>query len=86
MPILATFFGIVVRIFHDDHNPPHIHVEYAEYEAIIEIKTGKMLEGKLPSRAKKLLEEWRKLHVREMEKAWVDAKANKMPGRIAPLE
>jgi hypothetical protein len=86
MPILSTFFGIIVRIFHGDHNPPHIHVEYAEDEAIIEIKSGRMLDGKLPPRAKKLIEEWRKMHVKDLEKAWTDASANKMPTRIAPLK
>ncbi len=86
MPILSAFFGIVVRIFHGDHNPPHIHVAYAEKEAIIEIRSGKVLEGKLPPRARKLLEEWRQMHLREIERAWDDAKANKMPVRIAPLE
>ncbi len=86
MPILSTFFGIIVRVFHGDHNPPHIHVEYAEYEAIIEIKTGKMLEGKLPPRAKTLVEEWRTIHIKDLDKARLDACANKMPTRIAPLK
>jgi hypothetical protein len=86
MPILSTFFGIIVRIFHGDHNPPHVHVVYAEKEAIIEIRSGKILDGKLPPRAKKLVEEWRKLHLKELEKAWTDAINNKMPSRIAPLE
>lgn len=86
MPILSTFFGIIVRIFHGDHNPPHIHVEYSEYEAIIDIKSGKIIEGNLPIRAKKLMKEWHKLHSKELEKAWDDVKANKIPSRIAPLE
>jgi hypothetical protein len=28
MPTLSTFFGIIIRMWHDDHPPPHIHVEY----------------------------------------------------------
>ena len=35
MPILSIFFGIVVRMWHDDHPPPHIHVEYQGFEALV---------------------------------------------------
>ena len=42
MPILSTFFGIVIRMFHGDHNPPHFHAYYSEDEAIIEINSGKI--------------------------------------------
>ncbi len=52
MPILSTFFGIVIRMFHGDHNPPHFNAYYSEYEAIIEISSGKIISGKLPNRAK----------------------------------
>ena len=45
-----------------------------------------MLEGKLPPRAKTLVEEWRTLHIKDLDKAWLDACANKMPTRIAPLK
>jgi len=34
MPILSVFFGIIVRMWHDDHPPPHIHVEYQGFEAL----------------------------------------------------
>jgi len=40
VPVISVFFGIVVRLFHDDHNPPHFHVEYGERRAVIEIATG----------------------------------------------
>ena len=31
MPILAAFFGMMIRVFHADHEPPHIHVQYVEF-------------------------------------------------------
>ena len=86
MPILSTFFGIIVRVFHSDHSPPHIHVEYSGSEAVVEIRTGKFLAGNLPLRAKKLFEEWRKIHTKDLEKAWGAAQANRMPERIEPLK
>lgn len=50
------FFGILIRLYHGDHNPPHLHATYGEFEAIIEIKTGKLLEGRLPPKALKLVQ------------------------------
>ena len=28
MPEISRFFGIIIRMFFDEHNPPHIHAEY----------------------------------------------------------
>jgi hypothetical protein len=28
MPVIATFFGIVIRMYFADHAPPHFHAEY----------------------------------------------------------
>ena len=39
MPEASRFYGIVVRIFYDDHNPPHLHAEYSEHEVLININT-----------------------------------------------
>ncbi len=58
MPIISYFFGIYIRMYHDDHNPPHFHAEYQGYEALIEIKSGNILEGELPKRAFKIIREW----------------------------
>lgn len=86
MPIVSTFYGITVRIYVPDHNPPHVHVSYAEFTAVIEIRTGKLLSGQLPSRSLKLFEEWRKIHVDELIAAFNDATNMTPPGRIDPLD
>lgn len=86
MPVLSTFFGILVKMFHDDHNPPHFHVEYGEFHALVDIESGALLAGKLPKRAGQLVGEWRQLHVDELRRAWVDAQAGKQPRRIRPLD
>lgn len=52
MPTLSEFFGIVIRMYYDDHNPPHFHAYYGEYEALISIETLELLEGSLPRRVK----------------------------------
>lgn len=52
MPEISRFYGIIIRMFYIDHNPPHFHVLYQENEALIDIETLEILEGSLPKRAK----------------------------------
>jgi hypothetical protein len=58
MPEVSRFYGIVVRIFYDDHNPPHFHAEYGEHEVLVNINTLAFLGGSLPARALGLVTEW----------------------------
>lgn len=48
MPTLSIFFGIIIKMRHDDHPPPHIHVEYQGFTALVEISTGNIIAGDLP--------------------------------------
>jgi hypothetical protein len=72
-------------MFHEDHAPPHFHVEYAECRAVVEIESGRLLAGKLPNRCLSLVEEWRKLHLAEIRRAWETTQKSKPPKRIKPL-
>lgn len=60
MPVISRFYGMIVKMYFiaSEHNPPHIHVVYGEYLGIIEIRTGKMLEGDLPNKALAIVQEW----------------------------
>ena len=49
-----------------EHNPPHIHALYGEYIGAIDIRTSDMLEGDLPKRALKMVQEWVSQHEREL--------------------
>lgn len=86
MPILSYFFGIYIRMFYNDHAPPHFHVEYQGYKVLIAIETGAVVRGQLPRQAMKLVEEWRQLHRLELNQAWELAKNYQNPQKIAPLE
>jgi hypothetical protein len=85
VPVLSTFFGIVIRMFYEDHAPSHFHVEYAEFKAVVDIESGKILAGRLPKRCASLVEEWRGAHVDELHDAWQAAQNSKAPKRIKPL-
>ena len=70
MPVISSFFGIYIRMYHADHAPPHIHVEYQGHEALVEISTGHILEGGLPKKAAKLVGDWWLSHQAELADNW----------------
>jgi hypothetical protein len=53
-------------MFYDEHNPPHFHATYGEFNAEIEINELSILAGKLPSRALGLVIEWASIHQSEL--------------------
>ena len=51
MPEISRFFGIIVQIYYNDHEPPHFHVCYSGQKALIDIATLDLLRGSLSPRA-----------------------------------
>ena len=87
MPELSRFYNIVIKmIFSDDgqHNKPHFHVYYAEYDASVGID-GELLAGKLPVKQLKLVHAWAAIHEEELYAAWNKAVRNEPFGKIEPL-
>jgi hypothetical protein len=85
MPEVSRFYGIVIKIFYDDHHPPHFHAEYGEYEVLVNIATLAILSGSVPARALGLITEWAALHQEELRVAWRRASQLQPPGKIEPL-
>lgn len=69
MPEISHFLGIIIFMNFNDHNPPHFHARYGDYQMTIEIETG-IIEGKFPPRSMKLVQEWRELHIDELLNIW----------------
>lgn len=86
MPEISRFYGIIIRMFYNDHNPPHFHAIYQEFEAVIDIKTLEILEGSLPKRAKTLAIEWAIEHREELMNNWEKARNHIVLDKIKPLE
>lgn len=84
MPTLARFYGITMRMYYQqsEHNPPHVHAQYGDMSAEIEIKTGEILDGNLPKKILALVSEWVHLHQEELIAVWDTQEFKK----IAPLE
>ena len=85
MPEISRFYGIVIKMYFDDHDPSHFHAEYAEDEAVISIETLAVIAGRLRPRALGLVAEWAALHQKELREAWLKAKNLEPTGKIAPL-
>ncbi len=86
MPEISRFLGIVIAMYYNDHNPPHFHAKYGEFEAIISIETGELVDGRLPPRVLGLVQEWRECHVSELTEDWCLARERKALKKIEPLE
>ena len=86
MPTISEFFGILIRMYYDDHNPPHFHAYYGEHQALISIQTLEVLEGSLPRRVKALVIEWAIDHREELKEDWRLAEMHESLKKIAPLE
>ena len=86
MPTISVFFGIIIRMYFNDHAPPHFHALYGENEATIVIETLEILDGSLPKRAFGLVREWAEMHRGELLRDWELCRTKQQPLKIAPLE
>lgn len=73
-------------MFTNDHPPPHIHARYGGDEACFTIDDGEMIEGKLPLRARRLVQEWISLHMAELAAGWELARNSELPKEIGGLD
>jgi hypothetical protein len=85
MPTISAFYGIVIKMFFNDHAPPHFHAEYAEFKATVDIGSLQVLEGQLPRRALDLVLDWAELHWEELLSDWNLYREKQAPKPIAPL-
>ena len=88
MPVLSTFFGIIIRMYKEiggKHNMPHIHVEYSGEELVIALD-GTILEGEIPKNKMKLLEAWMEIHREDLEANWSLLSNGDQFFRIDPLK
>ncbi len=86
MPEISRFFGIVIKMFYNDHDPSHFHAEYAGSEALIVIESLEVYRGELPRRALAMVLEWAALHRAALREDWSMAHGGELPRPIAPLE
>jgi hypothetical protein len=85
MPQISYFLGVIIRMFYRDHNPPHFHAVYADFEGIIDIEKNEIIGGELPPRVLVLVKEWSAIHKVELMDNWERARQQESLKDIAPL-
>lgn len=85
MPRISAFYGIVIWMYYDDHNPPHFHASYGERWAVFGIASGQGMAGSLPGRARRMVEEWAAQHRDELLADWSRAHSDEPLLLIEPL-
>jgi len=86
VPVISAFFGVVIRMFYQEHEPPHFHAEHRGEQATFNLD-GELIAGSIRSRrARRFIEEWTSLHRRELEANWERMKAGRPLERIEPLQ
>jgi len=85
MPEICRFYGIVIAMFYDEHNPPHFHAKYGGRKVVVDIRSLSALEGKFPARALGMVVEWASQHQAELLENWELARKEQTPKKIQPL-
>lgn len=86
MPEVSRFFGIVIAMYYNDHEPAHFPVRYGERKAVIDIETLGVLRGMLTPRSLSLVVDWAAQHREELMANWLRARNQEPLAKIAPLE
>ncbi|QAY33107.1 DUF4160 domain-containing protein [Bifidobacterium pullorum subsp. gallinarum] len=85
MPVISMFFGIIVRMYADDHNPPHVHVSYQGNEAAFTFD-GELINGDLPRKQRHMVQGWIAMHEDDLRASWEIAHEGEQPYPIEPLK
>jgi hypothetical protein len=80
MPVIARFYGILVKMYFKEHGIPHFHAIYNEFNGVFNIETLEMIEGDLPGKAKQLVLEWAKMYKNELNDMWKTQHFQQLPG------
>lgn len=86
MPEICRFFGIVIRMYFDEHGAPHFHAIYGRHKVSVAIEGLTLLSGSLPPRALGMVLEWAVLHREELRENWERMRQNEPPRKLRPLQ
>jgi hypothetical protein len=86
VPTIAYFLGIAVRMFFNDHDPPHFHVRYQQFRARVRVEDGAIIDGRLPPTVTRLVKEWTQLRRDALMRNWMAARTDQQLEWIEGLE
>jgi len=85
MPEISRFLGIIIKMYYNEHNPPHFHAQYNDKMGVFTINELQMIEGDLPKKIIPLVLEWAFEHRNELLEDWNLAEKHKELRKIDPL-
>lgn len=82
MPVIARFYGIVIKMYfsQSEHGVPHFHAMYGEYNGVFSIESIEMMVGDMPKRSQRMIKEWASLYQKELMHMWDTNEFKKLPG------
>ena len=80
MPVIARFYGILIKMYFREHGLAHFHAIYGEFNGVFNVDTLEMIEGDLPPRAQHLVREWADKYRDELRRMWETQEYKKLPG------
>ena len=80
MPIIARFYGILIKMYFKEHGVPHFHAIYGEFNGVFNVTTLEMIEGDMPARAAKMVKDWAKKYNNDLMEIWKTQKYRQLPG------
>jgi hypothetical protein len=82
MPVIARFYGIVIKMYfsQSEHGVAHFHAVYGEFHGVFNIETLEMMEGDLPPRAQRLVKDWASQYQQELLRMWQTNEFRQLPG------
>ena len=86
MPTICTFFGILIQMYFNDHEPPHFHAIYAGDKYIVGISPIGIRKGQPSPRVRSMLLEWTAIHQTDLLANWERVRADIDPVPVEPLE
>ncbi len=85
MPEISRFYGIIIVMYYNEHEPPHFHAKYSGKTGVFSIKDLKLTNGELPKRVIALILEWAFEHRNELMNDWDLLQTKKPLKKISPL-
>ncbi len=82
MPVIARFYGIVVKMYfsQSEHGVAHFHAVYGECNGVFSVETLEMMEGDLPLRAQRLVRDWASQCQQDLLRMWQTNEFKQLPG------
>ena len=80
MPVIARFYGILIKMYFREHGVPHFHAIYGEFNGVFEVTSIEMIEGDLPPRAQRLVRDWAEKYKNELQGMWETQDYKALPG------